>query len=297
MTFTNFFTGVAAFAIASTLAAPASAQDQGEPGVTAEGPQETVFDGDYLSVGVGVGYAASYSGSDDYVTFVFPVVQGSYRGIDIDPRPSGVALNFLNAEMDGGPNFSLGIAGRINTDRSDIEDIEDDVVAAYGELDTAIEVGPTVGLSFPAVLNPYDSLSFNVDALWDVAGAHDGMKISPSVAYFTPLSQAIAVSLSASATYIDDDYADYYYSVAPGNPNLPVGAQLPGFQADGGFEKVGTNLLVAYDLGGNLADGGVSLIGIGGYSHLLGDAEDTPFTSIRGDADQWFAAIGIGYTF
>ena len=118
MTFTNFFTGVAAFAIASTLAAPASAQDQGEPGVTAEGPQETVFDGDYLSVGVGVGYAASYSGSDDYVTFVFPVVQGSYRGIDIDPRPSGVALNFLNAEMEGGPNFSLGIAGRINTDRS-----------------------------------------------------------------------------------------------------------------------------------------------------------------------------------
>ena len=72
---------------------------------------------------------------------------------------------------------------------------------------------------------------------------------------------------------------------------------MPGFQADGGFESVGTNLLVAYDLGGNLADGGVSLIGIGGYSHLLGDAEDTPFTSIRGDADQWFAAIGIGYTF
>ena len=80
MTVTKFFTGVAAFAIASTLAAPASAQDQGEPGVTAEGPEETVFDGDYLSVGVGVGYAASYSGSDDYVTFVFPVVQGSYRG-------------------------------------------------------------------------------------------------------------------------------------------------------------------------------------------------------------------------
>ena len=297
MTGSKLFTGAAGFAVAAIFATPAAAQDQGEPGVTAEGPAETVFDGDYLSVGVGVGYAPSYTGSDDYVTFVFPVVQGSYRGIDIDPRPAGVALNFLSADTEGGPNFSLGIAGRINTDRSDIEDIDDPVVAAYGELDTAIEVGPTAGVSFPAVLNPYDSLSFNVDALWDVAGAHDGMKIAPSVAYFTPLSQAVAVSLSASATYVDDDYADYYYSVAPGNPALAPVDRLPGYQAEGGFESVGTNLLVAYDLGGNLADGGVSLIGIGGYSHLLGDAEDSPFTSIRGDADQWFAAIGIGYTF
>ena len=297
MTIKKLFAGAAAFAIAASFAAPAAAQDQGEPGVTSEGPNETIFDGDYLSVGIGAGYAPSYTGSDDYVTFVFPVVQGSWRGIDINPRPAGVALDFLSMEKEGGPNFSLGIAGRINTDRTDIDDIEDSIVAAYGELDTAIEVGPTVGVSFPAVLNPYDSLSFNVDALWDVAGAHDGMKIAPSVAYFTPLSRAIAVSLSASATYIDDDYADYYYSVAPDNPALPVGSRLPGYQADGGFESVGTNLLVAYDLGGNLADGGVSLIGIGGYSHLLGDAEDTPFTAIRGDADQWFAAIGIGYTF
>jgi outer membrane scaffolding protein for murein synthesis (MipA/OmpV family) len=297
MKFTNYLPGVAALAIAASFASPAAAQDQGQPGVTAEGPEETVFDGDYLSVGVGVGYGASYTGSDDYRAFVLPVVQGSYRGIDIDPRAGGVALTFLKAETDGGPNFAFGIAGRINTDRTDIDDIDDAIVEAYGELDTAIEVGPTASISFPGLLNPYDSLSANVDVVWDVAGAHDGMLIAPSIAYFTPLSRGIAVSLSASATYIDDDYADYYYSVAPNNPALPIGSRLPGFQAEGGFESVGTNLLVAYDLGGNLADGGVSLIGIGGYSHLLGDAEDTPFTAIRGDADQWFAAIGIGYTF
>ena len=122
MTVTKIFAGVAAFAIAATFAAPAVAQDQGEPGVTSEGPDQTIFDGDYLSVGVGLGYAPSYTGSDDYVTFVFPVVQGSYRGIDINPRPAGVALDFLSMEKEGGPNFSLGIAGRINTDRTDIDD-------------------------------------------------------------------------------------------------------------------------------------------------------------------------------
>jgi outer membrane scaffolding protein for murein synthesis (MipA/OmpV family) len=36
---------------------------------------------------------------------------------------------------------------------------------------------------------------------------------------------------------------------------------------------------------------------IGGYSRMLGDAKRSPYTSIRGSADQWFAAVGIGYTF
>ena len=30
---------------------------------------------------------------------------------------------------------------------------------------------------------------------------------------------------------------------------------------------------------------------------MLNDAKNTPYTSIRGSADQWFGAVGIGYTF
>ena len=46
-----------------------------------------------------------------------------------------------------------------------------------------------------------------------------------------------------------------------------------------------------------LKNGGLALVVIGGYSRVLGDAADTPFTSIRGSADQWFTAVGVGYTF
>ena len=284
------------------FATPAMAQDAGEPGVIAEAPPETavtegtVFDGDYLSVGVGVAYGASYSGSDDYRAFLLPIVQGSIGGVDIDPRPAGVALDFI-PDGDAGPNFSAGPVIRINRDRVDIDRIDDEVVELYGELDTAVEVGPSVGVSFPAVLNPFDSLTFNVDAAWDIAGAHSGMSISPSIAYFTPLSRGIAASLAFSTNYIDDDYADYYYSV-PTIVNVAPGDDfLPGFEADGGFESVGVNLLLGVDLNGDVTDGGLALVGIGGYSRLLGDAADTPFTSIRGDADQFLIALGIGYTF
>ena len=116
------------------------------------------------------------------------------------------------------------------------------------------------------------------------------MTVNPGVTYFTPVSRGAAISLSVSGTYVDDDYADYYYSV-------PAGGALPAFQADGGWDSVGANLLVGVDLDGNLANGGLSLIALGGYSRQLGDSKDTPFTAIRGDADQWMGAIGIGYTF
>lgn len=284
----------AILAASCLLASPALAQDAGEPGVTTGIPEETVYDGDFLSVGIGVAYGPSYTGSDDYVIFPLPIVQGSLGGIDINPRPAGLALDFLPDPGDG-PGFSLGVAAKLNRDRA--SQIEDPIVKAYGELDTAIEVGPTAGVSFPGVLNPYDSLSFNVDAVWDVAGAHGGMTVSPSVTYFTPVSRGAAVSLSASTTWTDDDYADYYYSVPAANPALPAADVLPGFQAEGGFESVGLNALVGIDLNGDLTDGGLALVGVAGYSRLLGDAKRTPFTRLRGDADQWLFGLGIGYTF
>lgn len=292
----NRFAKTAAALALALPAMPAAAQQQGEPGVTAEVPSSTVFDGDFLSIGVGVAYGPSYSGSDDYTAFVLPIVQGSVGGVDISPRPGGLALNLV-PDPPSGMSFSAGPVVRIRSDRTDAGDINDDVVAAYGELERAVEVGASLGVSFPKVLNPFDSLSANVDVAWDVAGAHGGMTVSPSIAYFTPLSRAMAASLSVSTTYVSDDFADYYYSVPATNPALPAASLLPSFQAEGGFEKAGANLLLAYDLGGDLTDGGLSLIGLGGYSHLLGDAADSPFTRLRGDADQWLVALGIGYTF
>ena len=290
----NRFLPVAVAAIA--FAAPAMAQEvEAEPPAPA-GPPETVFDGDYLSVGVGVGYNPSYSGSDDYNTNILPIVQGSLWGIGINPRPAGLALDLV-PDPDEGMAFSAGPMFRLRSDRADVDDINDDIVAAYGELDRAFEIGGSVGVKFPKLLNPFDSLSFNLDATWDVAGAHDGMTISPSVTYFTPLSRATAASLSLSTTFVDDNFADYYYSVPTINTLLPDPDLLPGFQAEGGMQSYGVNLLLAHDLSGDVTDGGLSLVGIGGWSKLVGDAADTPFTSIRGDDDQYFVALGVGYTF
>lgn len=274
-------------------ASPVMAQTAERGDVTLPDVRESVYNGDWLSVGAGVVYSPSYDGSDDYVISPLPIVQGSLGGIGINPRPGGLALDFIQ-DSNGKVAFSAGVAARLNRNRA--SQIKDPVVKHYGKLDTAVEVGPTFGVSFPAVLNPYDSLSFNVDALWDVAGAHKGMTINPGVTYFTPVSRGAAVSLSLSASHVDDDYADYYYSV-PTLDTLAPEDTLPSFQAKGGFDSAGINLLAGVDLDGDLTNGGFALIALGGYSKMLGDAKRSPFTGIRGDNDQWMLAAGVGYTF
>lgn len=285
------------------IAAPVLAQDPGNdprppeepiPPESPIAPESTVFDGDWMTLGAGVAYNASYDGSDDYVLTPLPFLQGKLGGVSITPRPAGVALDFI-PEGEGKVNFNLGIAARLNRNR--VSQIEDEVVLAYGKLETAIEVGPTIGVSFAGLLNPYDSLTVGGDVLWDVNGAHEGMTINPSITYFTPVSRAAAVSLSVSARHVNDEYAAYYYSVPTAPAAVPVADRLPVFDAEGGFDKIGGNLLLAYDFSGDLTDGGLAGFLIGGYSRMQGDAADTPFTTVRGDADQWFIGVGLGYTF
>lgn len=256
--------------------------------------EPTVFDGDYLAVGIGAAISPSYLGSDDYVVSPLPIVQASFRGVEISPRGAGVAVDFV-ADPESGAGLDLGFVARLRSDRA--SQISDPVVKRLGKLDRAVEVGPTIGVSFARLLNPYDSLALSGDLAWDVAGAHGGMVVTPSATYFTPLSRAMAASLSLSAQYADAGFHDYYFRVTPAQ-SVATGGALPAFDPDGGgFTSAGATLLLAFDLNGNIADGGLGLVVIGGYSRVLGKAKDSPFTSIRGTADQFFGGLGVGYTF
>lgn len=272
----------------STVPAAALAQ---ESTATQEPREETVFDGDWVQLGVGVAYGAEYDGSDDYEAFPLPLIQGSIGGIDINPRPAGLALDVIPDSGDNA-NFSFGPAVRVRTSRTG--DISDPVVAAAGELDTAVEVGPTAGISFSGLLNPYDSISLNVDARWDVAGAHEGMVVNPGVTYFTPVSRGAGVSLALSAEHGDEKFNDYYFSVTPAQA---LASGLPTYDAGAGFNKLSATVITGVDLDGDITNGGLAIFAVAGYSRLIGDAADSPYVALRGSRDQWLAGAGIGYTF
>ena len=190
------------------------------------------------------------------------------------------------------PSISFGPSVRFRNDRGN--QIQDDVVELAQPLDTAMEVGANAGVSFSSVFRKRDRVSMSVQASWDVLGAHSGMILSPSVGYFMPLGRGASLQFSTSASIVDDDYAGYYYSVTPAQSAATGLAQ---FTADGGLESIGLTTISTFDLDGNALNGGFSVYAIFGYSRLVGDAAETPFTSERGSASQLFGGVGVAYTF
>lgn len=268
---------------ALVFAAPTAAQAQSA---------DNVLDRDHLTVALGGVYGPSYDGSDDYVFSPVPVVQGTFRGIDINPRPAGVALDFIPDGKETKVGFSLGPVGTVSFNRN--RQIKDPVVRAAGKLDPAIELGMNGGVTAYRLLNDYDSLTLSADVKWDVNGSYKGMTWSPSISYATPLSKALLVTLAASAHHADGHYARYYYSVTPPQS---AASGLPEYRAGAGWDSATAGVLLGWDLSDDMRDGGFALFVGGSYTRMLNDAKDTPYTSLRGDANQWLGGVGVAYTF
>ncbi|TCU56028.1 outer membrane scaffolding protein for murein synthesis (MipA/OmpV family) [Novosphingobium sp. PhB57] len=253
---------------------------------------DNVYERDHLTIGVGALYGPSYEGSDDETFSPIPVVQGRYKGIEVNPRTRGLAFNLIPSTRGSKIDFSAGPVFGVSFNRN--RRIKDDVVRAAGKLDAAIEVGGTAGVTVNRLLNPYDSLTVSADVKWDVNGAYGGMVWQPQVTYMTPVSKAMVVAVNARAHHADGDYARYYYSVTP---EQSAASGLPVYEAKSGWDTVGLGALVGYDLSGDLRDGGFALFGALNYSAMLKDGKNTPYTSLRGSSDQWTVGAGIAYTF
>lgn len=271
-------------AIALLAAAPATAQVAGEQ---LPDPNDR---SDTFSVGAGVGIVPDYEGSDDYRIIPVAAVRGRVSGISFYTRGTYLYVDVI-PRGDGPVEFDLGPIAGVRLNRT--SKIEDDFVDDLPELDAAIELGGFAGISYHGLTNPYDTLSFRVDVVSDVGGAHESTLITPTIDFGTPLSRSFYVGVSASAEWAGGGYADYYYSI---DTDDALDTGLPVYDADGGFKSWRIGLLGNYALSGDLTRGW-SLFAIGSYSKLSGDFKDSPIVDLRGSSGQWFGALGVGYTF
>ena len=255
-----------------------------------------VFDETWATIGLGAAMVPSYAGSDDYIAFPLPLITGRVGGIGIAPNGPGFVLDVLSPRPSlvprTKPRLAFGPAFRFRNDRANR--ISDAVVARAGNLDSALEVGANVAVVFPGVFKRFDQLTLGVQARRDVLGAHDGLIIEPQIGYRALVGKAMTVQVQASAEIVDDSFADYYFTVSPAHS---LASGLAQYRADGGLNRIGTTAILAYDLDRNPLNGGWALTGIGGYSRLVGDSADTPYTAVRGDANQFIAGVGVAYTF
>lgn len=301
---------VSAPALAQTAAdqpqAPAEKQDENpapaRPGptpeqlrllATAAAMSQSVFAKDfYMTVGLGAGMVPSYEGSNQYVFFPAPIIQGSYKGYNFAARGPGLFVDLIKDPVLPKVEYIAGPVIRARLERTNR--IRDAVVRQLGKESVALELGASGGVKINRIFNRFDSITLQTDALFDVTGVHSGAIVTPQVSYNRLLGTQGVVNISASADFVDGDYAKTYFSVdAAGS----AASGLPRFRADGGLKSLQTSVLLGLDLSGNALDGGWGVFALGSYSRLQGDFADSPIVSIRGDANQFFGGVGVTYTF
>ncbi|MFO6446008.1 MipA/OmpV family protein [Erythrobacter sp. NE805] len=299
---------LAAFAAAPALAAgeDAAAEDSTAAEQPAPPPAppaappfafaKPVFDETWATLGLGAGLVPSYAGSNDYIAFPLPLIAGRVGGVGISPNGPGFSLDLFSPRPTLAPRTKPRLAAgpvlRFRNDRANR--ITDTVVARAGKLDAALELGGNVAVIFPGVFRKFDQLTLGAQARRDVLGAHGGWVVEPQVGYRALLGKAFTLQAQVSAEFVDESFADYYFTVTPAQATA---TGLPQFRADGGLNRIGTTATLAYDLDRNPLNGGWSLTGVAGAGRMIGDSARTPYTRLRGDPNQFILGAGVAFTF
>ena len=270
-------------AAAALLSSPALAQSVDQP---LPDPNDR---SDTFTVGGGAGIIPDYEGSNDYMFIPVGFARGRVSGFDFFTRATWLYVDLIK-RGESQTDFDLGPIAGVRLNRR--KNVDDEFVDRLPTLDAAIEVGGFAGASFHGLTNPYDTLSFRVDVLHDVGGAHKSTLITPTVDFGTPLSRTTYVGASFSMEWAGGGYANYYYSITPAEA---LASGLPAYDADGGLKHWRLGLIANQSLTGDLT-GGLSLFGAGGYTKLTGDFKDSPIVDLRGSSSQWFGALGLAYT-
>ena len=262
------------------------------PSVDPRLPQTVYAQDFYMTVGLGAGLVPSYEGSDQYVLFPAPVIQGSYKGYNFGTRGPGLFVDLVKDPLLSKVEYIAGPMIKARFDRD--ARLRDDVVERLGKRDIAVELGATAGVKLNRVITSFDSLTFQADTVFDVANSHSGSVVTPSISYNRPLGARGVVNLSVFGDIVDGDFADYYFTVDA------VGAAasgLPQYRARGGLKSLGASALLGLDLSGNALDGGWGVFALASYARMKGDAATSPVVSIRGNANQFFGGLGLTCTF
>lgn len=275
MVLTRCKVGPAEFALAlcaaATLAAfPASAQDRGGP------PEWTG------SVGLGVGVAPDYEGSNDYQAIPAPRLELRKGGY-------GVKTNRLGLEADLTASRRLNAGPIIRYDLGRDDDVEDSRVSLLDEVDPSLEIGGYVSYAFPVELAPGDFGFVRLSTVQDVAGGHDGFVAEASAGYFTPIGRDFRAGAILATSYASNDYMESFFEV---DAVEAARSGLSQSDADGGFKDVGLTLTLTYALNDRW-----DLTSFAGYKRLIGDAADSSVVDEAGSENQAFGAIGLSYGF
>ena len=224
------------------------------------------------SLGLGIGMAPDYEGSEDYEAVPLPYASVTWddSGRYVLLEGESLRANLLSDNWQLGPMLQY---------RRGRDDVDNNKVDRMKDIDDAVEAGAFLAYK----TGPW---KFGIDAVADISDEHDGCLVTLRGAYTFDISEEFKLTTVASTTYADDDYMETYFQVDSKNVR-DSGLDL--YEADGGIKDVGLSLVADYDLNEKW-----SILGLVSYTQLLDDAKDSPVVDDEGDDSQMFlGVIGI----
>lgn len=250
--------------------------------------------GDRLTIGIGVASVPDYDGSDDSRIVPAPGALGKIGGYKFQIIGNRASVDLLRDDPSSRWDFELGPVVSIGFNRAALRGIDDRRVRALGRLGYAVELGGYAAVTRQGLItSDYDRLSLSLSYRHDVADGHGGGLLIPTINYMTPLSRKAMVTVFASATHADGDYAASNFSITPAQSQA---SGLPAFSAGSGWKSWTAGAAANVSLTGDLTQGLSAVAGVV-YSRLLNDFAQSPVTSIAGSRNQLIFGAGLAYTF
>jgi outer membrane protein len=231
--------------------------------------------GTQVAVGLGIGAAPDYEGSDDYraVPWLFARVNWE----------SGRYLYFegatLKANLVSSPTWRLGPVVRFIGERDNVDDKKVDNLK---DVDAAVMVGGFAGFDI-------DRCSAFIQVVQDVSGSNDGLVATLGVGYTMPIDDRTLVALSGTINYANGEYMSTYFGI---DSSDSARSGLKTFNADAGIKDVGVGVLLQYYPWDH-----VGFRALAKYTRLVDDAEDSPVVDDRGDENQLLGGLMVTYRF
>jgi outer membrane scaffolding protein for murein synthesis (MipA/OmpV family) len=245
-----------------------------------------------LTVAAGPAITNDYEGSDHFKITPAAGAIAMLHGHSIAWRGTSIGIDLVPEYRNQSFKFIVAPFVNLNPDRTRTP--HDPVVALIPKRKLAVEGGAVVGIARTGILTSrFDSLTVQVAVSHDLGSVHRSFVVTPSVAYITPLSKAVLVAASASVDIVGAGYARYYFGI---DSNASRASGLPLYRPGGGLKSANFGLLGAVSLRGDLRKGfavGVKL----SYERLLDQFASSPLVALRGNPNQFSAAMGLAYTF
>jgi outer membrane protein OmpA-like peptidoglycan-associated protein/outer membrane scaffolding protein for murein synthesis (MipA/OmpV family) len=263
--------GICLLALAASIwlgLKPAAAQDLDLTMTESAGIEQSIL-------GLGVGYAPDYEGSNEYEPVPLLQARVNWR--------QGYFLSFLGnslrANVIPSRNWHLGPLLRYRMER---DDVEDDEVDDMKKVDAAVELGAFGGYSGEHWLTA-------LSVAKDVAAGHSGVVAELGLGYRIPFQSLGHMTLFASTTYADSDYMQTYFGV---DAEDAARSGLSRYDADSGIKDVGVGVAWQYNFNRNWG-----MLALARYTQLLDDAKDSPVVDDEGDESQIFGGVILNYRF